>query len=153
MPVCSVPNDPDRRKSRTGRSLTSHSWNKQRYAEDPEYREKRRVEHRAYRARNREKINARQRHRAETDPDYRARRRAAAYGLSLQEFKALLARQESACAICKTSGRFLHVDHCHATGKVRGFLCNRCNIGLGYYDDDPDLMEAATAYLRAARGS
>ena len=153
MPVCSVPHDLDRRKSWTGRSLSSHGWNKQRYAEDPEYREKRRAEGRAYRARNREKINARLRHRAQTDPDYRARRRAAAYGLSLQEFRALLARQENACAICGTSDRFLHVDHCHATGKVRGFLCNRCNIGLGYYDDDPELMEAATAYLRAARGS
>jgi len=63
----------------------------------------------------------------------------------------MLARQRGLCAICKKSGRPLLLDHCHSTGKVRGFLCAACNSGLGCYEDDPNIMRAATAYLEAAR--
>lgn len=77
------------------------------------------------------------------------------YGLSLVEFRELEAAQDHRCAIC---GRVLeelreqrrtgaHVDHSHATGKVRGLLCSNCNRGLGCYKDDPKLLAAAAAYL------
>ena len=41
----------------------------------------------------------------------------------------------------------LCIDHDHKTGQFRGALCSRCNTGLGYFCDNPDLFRAAIAYL------
>jgi hypothetical protein len=41
-----------------------------------------------------------------------------------------------------------NIDHCHATGKVRGILCGHCNKGLGHFKDDPELMTKAIKYLK-----
>lgn len=55
------------------------------------------------------------------------------------------------CVICG-SDESLVVDHDHHTGQVRGMLCNRCNMGLGHFRDDPDLLEFARMYLLASVG-
>jgi len=81
----------------------------------------------------------------------RDRCRARSHGLSLQDYRAMLERQGKVCGICKTPGKPLCVDHCHATGKVRGLLCRDCNLGLGNYKDNPVFTRAATAYLEASR--
>jgi hypothetical protein len=94
--------------------------------------------------------NARRRQRWATDADFRDRCRARSHGLSLQDYRAMLERQGKVCGICKTPGKPLCVDHCHATGKVRGLLCRDCNLGLGNYKDNPVSTRAATAYLEAA---
>lgn len=39
------------------------------------------------------------------------------------------------------------VDHCHTTGKVRGILCDDCNISLGKMADDPERLKRAAVYL------
>jgi hypothetical protein len=52
------------------------------------------------------------------------------------------------CVICGEPGN--QVDHCHATGKVRGLLCINCNTGLGKFKDDPMLLEFARQYLLAS---
>lgn len=45
----------------------------------------------------------------------------------------------------------LHIDHCHATGKFRGWLCFKCNAGLGLLGDSPRTLRRALRYLERAR--
>jgi len=127
---------------------------KQRYAEDPEYRKKQCEIFRSYWAANKDEINARRRARLRTDPEYRKkgqqRYRARCYGLSRDDYDALLALQGGVCAIC-SKNRPLGVDHCHLFNEVRGLLCNKCNLGLGMFDDDPDRLRAAADYLERSR--
>ena len=90
------------------------------------------------------------------------KRTLARYGMTLEEYNVLLAEQGGRCAICRSSHpgggnrkgrarRTFCLDHCHRTGKVRGLLCNRCNLGLGNFDDDVDTLEAARSYVHRHR--
>lgn len=74
------------------------------------------------------------------------------YGISLDEYEELFKLQDGVCAICHKPDlrRRLCVDHDHKTGVVRGLLCDSCNNGLGRFGDEPLLLEAALAYLKAA---
>jgi hypothetical protein len=76
------------------------------------------------------------------------------YGITTEQYNEMLAAQDNSCAVCHTDtpgGRgFWHVDHCHATSKVRGILCHGCNTGLGQFKDNAATLEAAASYLRKA---
>jgi len=70
--------------------------------------------------------------------------------LTDNEYNELLRAQDGRCAICRAEPdecRALAVDHDHITGKVRGLLCARCNLGLGYMRDDPELLQRSAAYV------
>lgn len=54
---------------------------------------------------------------------------------------------EGVCHICLATDVPLCLDHCHVTGDLRGYLCRGCNHGLGNFQDDPELLRAAIAYL------
>jgi hypothetical protein len=80
------------------------------------------------------------------------------FGITLEDYDKLLAKQNSKCAICglvngvkpDSRGRvtqLLHIDHCHKTNKVRGLLCRQCNVGLGSFRDSPQLLLQASEYL------
>lgn len=63
------------------------------------------------------------------------------YGIDLLDFDALNWAHNGRCAICgrepsgqHVNARFLHVDHCHTSGEVRGLLCFRCNTYLGWFE-------------------
>jgi hypothetical protein len=75
------------------------------------------------------------------------------YGLTLQEYHALLREQNGKCDICGSTNpgknkKYFPVDHCHLTGKVRGLLCGKCNCALGFLNDDLKLLEKAVDYLK-----
>lgn len=136
---------------------------------------------------NRDRILANERKRRAEDPDFRRRKSEYAvewrnrdpelarvvarrsrikrkYGLTLDEYDAILAR---GCAICGShDGRVvgkrngweapparLCLDHDHATGKVRDALCHGCNAALGALGDNPARLRAAADYLESHAGS
>lgn len=68
------------------------------------------------------------------------------YGLTLEAAEALVVASGGLCAICRREAE-PNIDHCHASGRVRGVLCRACNKGLGHFYDKPDLLRAAAAYL------
>lgn len=82
----------------------------------------------------------------EADRAYRKR-----YGITLEDYERMLREQGGRCRICradkqgKKADRRFHVDHDHGTGKVRGLLCTRCNVSLGWYEQ---WKKQALQYLR-----
>ncbi len=71
------------------------------------------------------------------------------YGISQAGYDSLFVSQNGRCALCGTqpSKRGFVVDHCHETGRVRGLLCNRCNITIGYLGDTLAAAERLVVYL------
>jgi hypothetical protein len=77
------------------------------------------------------------------------------YKIGLEQYEKMQEKQKNLCAICSKPQPYmktkpnclLGVDHCHETGKVRGLLCNKCNLGLGYFLESQDILESALAYL------
>jgi len=74
------------------------------------------------------------------------------FNISLEDYKQMLHEQNYKCAICNTetsSGKgSFHVDHCHTTGKIRGLLCHYCNVGLGNFKDNSEILKKAIKYLK-----
>jgi recombination endonuclease VII len=123
------------------------------YATHPEYAEK----SRAY-----------QRERRRTDPTFRERERIRHQGkgrLWLKEhpekrreysrknqrkrngiLNATGEEKHGPCEICGTYCK-LSLDHDHNTGRARGWLCRKCNSGIGYLEDKVELLQKAIAYL------
>ena len=77
------------------------------------------------------------------------RRTLAEFGLTLEDEERILQEQGYRCAICEgpSGGRWFHCDHDHQTGEFRGFLCGKCNKGLGLLGDNVDGLRKALAYL------
>lgn len=109
-----------------------------------------------YYARNKEKCAEMYRRWKKENPDkvkaQLARRNYAGsyfkFGLTATEYREMAAKYNGVCPICnRTDSRRLSVDHCHTTGKIRGMLCNTCNIGLGKFRDNPMWLRNAALYL------
>lgn len=72
------------------------------------------------------------------------------YGITAEDYAALLAYQGGKCFICERARgvrRRLAVDHNHVTGEVRGLLCSKCNQMLGEARDNPEFFRRAAHYL------
>lgn len=85
------------------------------------------------------------------------------YRLTVDDYNRMVSEQEGRCALCgeeersafKGTPKHLAVDHDHACcpGKsscgqcVRALLCHRCNLAIGGFSDNPDLLRAAISYL------
>lgn len=112
----------------------------QKRSSDPEKRAQRATRMRAWAKRNPDKV--------------RNQKLKAAYGITLEQYNELLAKQNGMCAICGSPpgdgrSKYLHVDHCHLTKKVRGLLCGNCNQGLGRFEHDVGVLSEAIRYLQA----
>lgn len=79
------------------------------------------------------------------------------YGLTEHEYVAMHEGQGGVCAICSRpetkkhrdgSTLRLSIDHDHVTGEVRGLLCQKCNVGLGSFEDNQASLLLAVEYLR-----
>lgn len=81
------------------------------------------------------------------------------YGITLQLYEQLFEQQQGLCAACGKPEPRVHygktmrlaVDHCHATGAIRGLLCSDCNRTLGLLNEDPERVEGLLRYLRKHR--
>ena len=161
MTVSFIPSDCHPEKPRkSSRGECAGCYSKRRYTEDPEHRERVKARSRAYWAKTTVTYTEEQkeRRRASQRRRYAANPRAAQsgvlkskYGITLDDYDALLASQNGVCAIClkkQSTERRLSVDHDHTTGRVRGILCKDCNTGIGHLRDSITILESAIQYLR-----
>ena len=70
------------------------------------------------------------------------------YGLTIEQYQNLINEQNSKCKLCDKDINDFNIDHNHKTGKIRGILCNKCNTGLGMFNDDINLLQKAIKYLQ-----
>ena len=113
---------------------------------DPEYKEKRRLQNKKWKEKNPEA----------SKKSMRNRTLKANYGITSKDYDRMIAEQNFRCKICGTDDpgpkrQYFNVDHCHTTGKVRGILCHHCNSGLGHFRDSIDNLEIAIEYLKESR--
>jgi hypothetical protein len=78
------------------------------------------------------------------------------YDMTPEQYDSLLASQGGNCAICGDppkvgQNKRLHVDHDHATGKVRGLLCMHCNHSIERVEKIPGWAAKTEAYLARPR--
>lgn len=78
-------------------------------------------------------------------PDKHARRIMQKYKLSVSEYLGMIKEISGICPICKKHNATV-VDHCHKTGKVRGIICNHCNVALPIVEDS-EILARAIKYL------
>lgn len=75
------------------------------------------------------------------------------FGITIMEYDQMLILQNNKCLLCerdrKSFNKNFAVDHCHNTGKVRGLLCQQCNVALGMFDDNPELIRKAADYVES----
>ena len=80
------------------------------------------------------------------------------YSIDLDQYEWLLEQNNGVCRICrqpetrKSKSKAiptasLMVDHDHEGKAVRGLLCHNCNVGIGAFKDDIEILEAAIKYL------
>lgn len=67
------------------------------------------------------------------------------YGLTPEQADTM---KLSGCQVCMKQTGKMNIDHCHATGRVRGVLCNACNIAIGYLERSVIFRAAIDAYLK-----
>ena len=84
--------------------------------------------------------------------NYRKHRLKTKYNITIEQYNFMLEKQNGCCNICKKHQdelkNILAVDHDHATGKIRGLLCMKCNRALGAYNDNIDILLNAIEHLK-----
>ncbi len=141
------------------------SWRKgKRFVDEDVSKEKRRVYKKAWTLKNRDRIlevarawrrknkikrsyQARLRYQKNSQKEL-DRIRFNKYGVTGNKFREIFKKQSGKCPICNRGiTKNLSVDHNHATGKIRGLICNKCNLAIGNAEDSPDRLRAMANYL------
>lgn len=114
--------------------------------ETPEERETRLGWGRRWRENNPEKCKAASKARSADKAYWRLYR----YGITEEQYQAMLKKQKNACAICRDpfEDKKVCVDHCHDKKTVRGLLCDPCNQALGKFKDSVENIRRAATYLQ-----
>jgi hypothetical protein len=87
---------------------------------------------------------------------YERQRSLRKYGLTQEQYDQLLASQNDRCAACGTGdpgAKGWCIDHCHRSGRVRALLCSRCNVILGWVDEDPAVLRALADWIEGQNGT
>jgi hypothetical protein len=83
---------------------------------------------------------------------WRLYNRCRGVGITIKDYLEIFRTHNGCCDICGTShlelNKALGIDHDHVTGKIRGLLCNNCNVALGGFRDSPEVLEKAVSYLK-----
>jgi Recombination endonuclease VII len=122
-----------------------------RYGLHPRCKECRQKAERARYAAKREQILEQQRTSAARAAYRKGIWRRRAYGITHDEFRAMVETQGGRCALgheLRASDELV-VDHDHDSGAIRGLLCRLCNVGLGAFRDDPTFLRAGAEYLES----
>lgn len=150
-----MPMKPETRKLYYARAdVKQHAieYRKKRRKSISEVREKENAFGRVYYKKNKERISKRNKMRAFNNPTLiREKHYIKKYGITLGEYNVLDESQNGLCAICRNpqnNKKNLSVDHNHKTGKVRGLLCHKCNVGLGMANDNVEVLESMISYLK-----
>ena len=69
------------------------------------------------------------------------------FGLTVEEYSAMIEKQDNKCKICGCDMNKPHVDHNHKTGKVRHLLCHQCNTALGLLKEDTRILQNMISYI------
>lgn len=136
------------------------SWCKRCCANDQKERNKRNPEQKSirdkeYRSKNRQRLNFKDRERYYSDKEkFRERNLMSYHGITQETYGDMFEIQNGVCSICgltaTESSHFrehLSVDHNHQSMAIRGLLCNRCNLAVGYLKDSVVLALKAACYL------
>jgi hypothetical protein len=120
-------------------------------ASQKKYRQSHKPELADAQRRRREKPEVREAERERARLSSRKRVFETVYGITFDDFDAMVARQGGLCILCAKRPALLCVDHCHTTNRVRALLCGNCNSMLGFSGDDPELLDDGAFYLRIFR--
>ncbi len=135
-----------------------HKATRKRYRQTEKYKiakklhyqsDKGKAERKCYRQSEKYKITTKLYHQS---GKYKAHKLMYVYKLSIEDYNELFNQQEGKCRICSKEFNIkdphdVCIDHSHATGKVRGILCRKCNLGLGAFDDDIGKLLCVIKYL------
>jgi hypothetical protein len=120
-------------------------------------REQRAEYNRVYRTLHKEKISiSAKSYRLRHDPkEWSEKNRAShikvKYGLTIDDYNAILSAQGGVCAICKRADwnrKGPQIDHDHQTKRVRGILCASCNTAIGFIKENPIIAWGMAEYLK-----
>lgn len=109
-----------------------------------------------WKIKNLKEVNVKRRKYNKEHPELvRAAKLKQMFGITLADYNVMWNNQNGLCAICgkpevaTRNGvvKFLAVDHCHETGKIRALLCQTCNCILGYANDSVTRLMKLIDYL------